>query len=869
MAKYNGLKSEITALLGPTNTGKTYFAMQKMLSLESGTIGFPLRLLARENYEHAVRIKGKSRVALITGEEKIVPKQAQWFICTVEAMPTQRTVDFLAVDEIQMCADKERGHIFTERLLYARGNKVTMFMGSDIIQCLLKRLIPSIKIVQRPRLSTLSYIGKRKITGLPPRSAIVSFSAPNVYELAELVRRQRGGAAIVMGALSPRTRNAQVGMYQAGEVDYLVATDAIGMGLNMDIRHIAFAELSKFDGWCNRNLSSIELAQAAGRAGRYMCHGSFGTTGKCEPIDSKVVKSIEEHRFSPVNRIYWRNPYLDFSSLGNLLKSLQIPPSKEGLVRSYNVEDELVFTYLIRDHSIQKKANNHNTIRLLWDVCQIPDFRKQTIEAHAFLLKIVFTKLTGVHRRIPNSWFAEQVSRLDRVDGNIETLMQRISYIRTWTYISHRPKWLSEASHWQERVRAVENRLSDALHERLTQRFVNRHHAFLVSRIMENKDLVVSVCNDGSVMAEGHNIGAIEGFSFQPKDIALSGNTARIIFNASKKAIRREFHRRIQLLEADKDDAFSIGGFSSGDPTRMIFWREFPVAKLEKSSTLLLPKVRILPIELLNSRESARIQCRLESWLKDFLDSNFSALKHPLSRGLRHSARGLMFQITEGLGSVLREKAEAQIENLSIQDREILGKCGVRFGQHNVFFPVLLKPKATMLRGLLWSIFFDQGKIPQLPPVRGVSILIDQKTPSDFYHSIGFFPIGPLAIRADIANRFLEKVKLLEKNNATKVNPRLFSFLGAKGNALAGALSALGCSIDLLSKNKAHYNKEWIASCISNKKGPKNRGKFWPKQKTRGNLEKNNRYDPNSPFFKLQRIYNLGEESEKLKSEQG
>ncbi len=453
----------LVAVLGPTNTGKTHLAIERMLGHKSGMIGFPLRLLARENYDRIVRLKGARAVALITGEEKILPPNPSYFVCTVESMPLDRPVDFLAVDEIQLCADPERGHVFTARLLEARGLAETMFLGADTIKPLMRRLVPEIEHISRPRFSTLSYTGHKKVTRLPPRSAVVAFAVADVFSLAELIRRQRGGTAVVLGALSPRARNAQVGMFQAGEVDYLVATDAIGMGLNMDLDHVAFARTAKFDGRGPRRLTAAEIAQIAGRAGRHMSDGTFGTTAEQGPLGPEIVEAVETHRFDPLTRLNWRNTRLRFGSVDALLKSLDERPAIPGLVQAREADDHRALQALARNREVAALARHRGAVRLLWEVCQIPDFRKVMSETHTRLLAHIFGHLAGPEERLPTAWIAAQIANFDRVDGDIDTLMARIAHVRTWTYITHRGDWVEGATAWQERARGIEDRLSDAL----------------------------------------------------------------------------------------------------------------------------------------------------------------------------------------------------------------------------------------------------------------------------------------------------------------------------------------------------------------------------------------------------------------------
>ncbi|HSV29311.1 MAG TPA: DEAD/DEAH box helicase, partial [Candidatus Omnitrophota bacterium] len=502
-------RGRVLAVLGPTNTGKTHFAIERMLGHASGMIGFPLRLLARENYDRIVRIKGAASVALITGEEKIIPKQPRYFVCTTESMPLDRRVAFLAVDEIQLCADPDRGHVFTDRLLHARGSEETVFLGAETIKPLLRRLVPGVEFATRPRLSQLTYAGARKLARLPPRTAVVAFSAAEVYAMAEFVRRQRGGAAVVLGALSPRTRNAQVELYQAGEVDYIVATDAIGMGLNMDVDHVSFAQLRKFDGRVPRELEPAEIAQIAGRAGRHMNDGTFGTTADVGGISDEVVEAVENHHFAPLKALSWRNSDLRFATVSALIGSLDRPPPGPGLIRAREADDQIALATLAHDPEILKLANHPERVRLLWDVCQIPDFRKVMAEAHTRLLSQVFRHLTGPGRRLPTDWLAGHVERLDRTDGDLDTIIGRIANIRTWTYVSHRADWVVDPAHWQGLTRAIEDKLSDALHERLTQRFIDRRTAVLVRRMRDDGELLSAVARSGDVLVEGHYVGRL------------------------------------------------------------------------------------------------------------------------------------------------------------------------------------------------------------------------------------------------------------------------------------------------------------------------------------------------------------------------
>ncbi len=563
-----GLTPRVKAVLGPTNTGKTHLAIERMLAHASGIIGFPLRLLARENYDRMVAQKGARHVALITGEEKIVPPDARWFSCTVEAMPLDRDAEFLAVDEIQLCADPDRGHVFTDRLLHARGLVETMFLGAETIRPLLQRLVPQASVETRPRMSQLSHAGLVKLVRLPPRSAVVAFSAADVYAIAELIRRRRGGCAVVMGRLSPRTRNAQVALYQDKEVDFLVATDAIGMGLNMDVDHVAFASLRKFDGQRPRRLSAAEVAQIAGRAGRGMRDGTFGTTGQCRPLDDDVVAAVEAHSFDALDQLCWRNSDLDLTHVDTLLAGLTAPPPGPGLVKGNDAADLETLTALAQEPETRRLAQGRRMVRRLWEACQIPDFRKLADDTHTRLCARVFGHIAR-DQRLPTDWLASQIGALARADGDIDTLMQRLSGVRVWSYIAARTDWVQDSPHWQGRAREVEDLLSDALHERLTSRFVDRRAALLMRRLEagEKEELLSAVTRRGDVVVEGHSVGRIGGFSFFP-DPAAVGDEKKLVLRAARRALREEMPRRVALVEADAGRRLHLGRRSIGDVGR-------------------------------------------------------------------------------------------------------------------------------------------------------------------------------------------------------------------------------------------------------------------------------------------------------------
>ncbi len=774
----------MTAVLGPTNTGKTHLAIERMLGHRSGMIGFPLRLLARENYDRVVAIKGRSQVALITGEEKIIPARAQYFLCTVESMPTDRAVDFLAIDEIQMVGDRERGHIFTERLLGARGLKETMLLGALTVRPLLQKLIPDAEYITRPRLSRLTYDGARKITRLPRRSAVVAFSAGDVYVLAELVRQQRGGAAVVLGALSPRTRNAQVEMYQNGEVDYLIATDAIGMGLNMDIDHVAFAEDTKFDGRIPRRLAPQELAQIAGRAGRHMNNGTFGVTGDCPGFDEEVVEAIEEHSFEPLMAMYWRSNDLSYHSLRDLRRTLEHHPPHPFFMRKRDADDHQALEALARMPEIVERANSRSRVQLLWEVCQVPDFRKTMAESHTRLLTDLYRHLTGPSERLPSDWIGEQMKRFDRTEGDIDTLAGRISHVRTWTYISHRGDWISDPLHWQQTARAIEDRLSDALHERLTQRFVDKRAAVLVQKLKSADELLAGVGADGVVTVEGHIVGRLNGLTFEPE--TLSGPNAKPVLTAARRVLPVELARRVAWIKAGEDAEFELG--ARGD----IHWREARIARLEPGRGPLSPSIRLTVSDLVTAEERSVIEPRLKVWLAAEFQRRIPKLARLTETEARGAARGVIYQLTEWLGAMPRVQVEDLIRSLGEDGRKALARSGVRFGTETVFMPDLLKPRAQEFLAVLWGVHHQVFPEGAMPPMGRVTVPHAPGTPPGFYAAIGFVKLGGQVIRADMTERLAAAVRKTARAQPFAITPEMLSLAGVGHDQMKGILMDLG-----------------------------------------------------------------------------
>ncbi|MZR29295.1 helicase-related protein [Sneathiella litorea] len=757
---------QVTAILGPTNTGKTHLAVERMMGHADGVIGLPLRLLAREVYERVVAIKGAANVALVTGEEKIIPPQAAYFVCTVEAMPLDRGFEFLAVDEIQLAEDPERGHIFTDRLLYARGREETLFLGAETIRPWIKRLIPEATYISRPRFSKLVYRGAKKISRLRPRTAIVAFSSSDVYAIAELVRRQRGGAAVVMGSLSPRTRNAQVELYQSGDVDYLVATDAIGMGLNMDIDHVAFAGTVKYDGSMSRRLRPAEFAQIAGRAGRHMNNGSFGTTANVEPLEDELIEKIEGHNFEAVRQIRWRNLNLDFTTTRDLLRSLETLPAIDGMVSPRDPDDYNAFRTLIKDEKVRRYSQSMPGVRQLWQVCQVPDFRKTMHDVHVRLIREIFLHLQGPTGKLPADWIAGHLKSLEKIDGDIDTLATRIAHTRTWTYISHVSDWVDDYKYWQETARTIEDKLSDALHERLTQRFVDRRTAMLVRKLKDRSQLEAQINETGEVHVEGHFLGTLTGLKFNA-DTSLNNTEARTLRNIGNKAVAAEIAARAARLASAEDAEITL------DAQGKLIWQETPIATLAKGDMVLKPRIQLLASEQLNGSAQDAATKRLSDWVSAQIEARLKPLVQLETLPLTGAARGIAFQVSENLGAMPRYKLGDQIRLLEKKDYGRLKFGGIRVGYEHVFMPILLKPDPTALRCLLWAIFQERAEIPPAPPAGRVSFETDGKLPWTYYLTAGYAVYDKLAVRLDMLDRLAGLLRrasrgLLEDPEAVK-----------------------------------------------------------------------------------------------------
>ena len=788
------MANRIGAVLGPTNTGKTHFAIERMLAHRSGMIGLPLRLLAREVYEKVVRIKGAGVAALVTGEEKIVPKGAQYFVCTVEAMPLDLRTAFLAVDEIQLCSDAERGHVFTGRLLHARGEEETLFLGAETMRPAIQRFVPEAYFVTRTRFSDLAFTGHRKLTRLPRRAALVAFSAEDVYGIAEIVRRQRGGAAVVLGALSPRTRNAQVALYQSGEVDFLVATDAIGMGLNMDIDHVAFAAMEKFDGIGVRPLRPDEIGQIAGRAGRHMNDGTFGTTADCEVPEEETIARIEAHRYEPVRVLQWRNSTLGFRNLRELLDTLDEPPPARGLVRARPAMDVSALRVLSASEEITRFAESPSAVKLLWEVCQLPDFRKVSVEDHSRLVQQIYQHLIGPEGGLPEDWIARQVARLDDSEGDVATLSGRLAQIRTWTYAAHRPGWVKNASHWQEQTRAVEDRLSDALHERLTQRFIDRRTSLFLRSLREDEPPTLQLDESGAALIGGEVIGKLEGFHFAPDPRAegLHGRTLRAI---AAKALESEYFARAQRLAAADDAALNLSEHGR------LWWEGAIVARLARGTSALEPDLVLVCNEQLKPELRELILARLRRWLGGRIAERIAPLlalraaadaKPASPDALPPEARGIAHQLCEAPGSL--DLCQAVLPPDLRPARFALRRFGVVFGRHSIFLPQLLRPQPAGLLALLSAVSAGLEAIPPAPVPGLTSFAVEDWISDAFLAAAGFRRLGRRAVRLDMLERLEGALDRAMRSGATAkaLLPQLLSLLGTHATELELILSALG-----------------------------------------------------------------------------
>ena len=713
-------KKKITAILGPTNTGKTFMAIDTMLSFDSGMIGFPLRLLAREVYDKIIKRIDTNKVALITGEEKIIPSNSKFFICTVESMPIDKRLEFVAIDEIQMCADHERGHIFTDRLLNLRGEKLTMFMGSNTIKTIISKLEDDIEFINKERLSKLTYSGYKKISRIERKSAIIAFSAEEVYAIAELIRRQKGGAAIVMGSLSPKTRNAQVALYQSGDVEFLVATDAIGMGINMDLKNVYFSNLKKFDGKKLRRLNLYEIGQISGRAGRYLNDGTFGITGECDQISPEEVELLENHKFDEIKTLFWRNSVLNFNNSESLLKSLDEKPKKDWLRKINECEDEKVLKYLLKNNKeIILNTNSYN-LKLLWESCQIPDFVKKTYGHHIEVVTKVFKFLTSKNGKISNNYMKEQLSNLDKIDGNVDSISNRIANVRTWSYVSNKSNWVENQDYWVERTKYLEDKLSDRLHEELTKSFIDKRASVLARGLKQDITFDTKILEDGKVLINNQFIGKLKGLKLE-LDLKIDALDADI--KSLKKAARQNvgpeiINRMDQIIKTKlielKDDL-------------KIYWNNFAIAKLIPGKTYLNPEINLIIDDMIENVEQIKLLDFLKIWINNKINEDLESLinlknienNNPL-------IRAVAYQLYENNGVLIREDIKNTIQKLDQNERKILRNMGVKFGRFHIFLYKLFKPNIVNLRILLWRNF-HQKYFEFKPPKFGLNFIETKK----------------------------------------------------------------------------------------------------------------------------------------------
>jgi len=767
-------KNKITAVLGPTNTGKTYLAIETMLSFDSGMIGFPLRLLAREVYDKIIEKISIDKVALITGEEKIIPANAKYFLCTVESMPINKHLDFVGIDEIQMCADHERGHIFTDRLLNLRGEKLTMLMGSSTIKSIVNKLDEDTEFINRERLSQLSYVGHKKISRINRKTAIIAFSTEEVYAIAELVRRQKGGAAIVMGSLSPKTRNAQVQLYQSGDVDFLVATDAIGMGINMDLENVFFSNLKKFDGRKLRRLNMSEIGQIAGRAGRYLNDGNFGITGDCKEISAEEVELLENHKFEEIKMLFWRNSNLNFNNALSLIKSLEEKPNRDWLRKIHECGDEKLLKYFLKDMDGHNIKNNQETLELLWECCQIPDFVKKTYGNHLEVVSKVFSFLNGKDGKITNDYMRLQLIKLDKLEGNVDSLSNRIANVRTWSYVSNKINWVESQSYWIEKTKLLEDRLSDRLHEELTKTFIDKRASVLARGLKQDIEFKTEIMEDNKVIIDEQFIGDLKGLRFE---IDLKAGALETDIKSLKKAARQtvgpELQKRIQSI-------IDTGLIEIKDDFK-IYWKNFPIAKLIAGKDYLNPDIFLIVDDILENDDKQKLSEFIGNWIKEKIKLVLKSLIDLKNlKESNSSIKALAYQLYENNGVIKREVVAEYLKKLGQDERKILRDLGVKFGRYHVFLFRLLKPEAVSLRTLLWKNF-NQKNLNLTPPTFGLNFLDDKNIKDKHFMLLcGFENFDNYYVRIDILERLFVQIinSDSEKGKEIKLVPEMLNLLG-------------------------------------------------------------------------------------------
>ena len=841
----------LLAILGPTNTGKTYAAFEKLLSYSSGIFGFPLRLLARENYDKAVKRIGLNNVALVTGEEKILPKEAKYFFCTVESMPNNIPVDCVIIDEIQLAADYERGHIFTDRILNLKGNFQTIFLGSMNVENILKKIYPNIIIERKNRFSQLTFLRKQNFSKLEPRSAIIAFNINKVYEIAENIRTYKGGTAVVLGSLSPRTRNAQVEVYENKNVDYLVATDAIGMGLNLNINHISFSSLEKFDGRYNRNLAPNELGQIAGRAGRYKQDGTFSHTKEAGNLDPLIIQQIENHNFDKIQKFYWRNSELDFNSTETLLSSLKQYPINNYFIHKKNALDEVNFRNLINDNEIQKFLKSKKNLKLLWEICQIPDFEKLFNDNYLLLLKDIFLILIQNNYHIPEEWINTKISKLNNFGGGIPELSIKISQIRTWTYISNNHNWLKNTYYWQEKTQKIENELSDQLHNSLTNKFIDYSSKFFIGEkeFLNIEDNLVK--NNNEIFLDKNKYGIIKGFDLiEDKNIY-----SQSFFSISniKKSVRNMINEKVDNFLNSPFDSINFGDISNSkikDDT-FIYWGDEPVGKLKKGNSIYKPIADALNSEYLSSENKLLVSAKLQKWLDKEINNTLHPLNKKLDENINSEVRAIAFNCLENFGNYPIEKFRETLKTISQESKTQLSKLGIRIGAKYFFIPNLLKKKPLEFSAILWKTFYQNSNNEFLPlPSNGrVSFTSETKMPNNYWQSIGYINIKNFIFRIDVFEKvfFIARQKL--KKGPFLESSDLMNPIGCNSNQLKDIMTFCGYEHVIISDEKKLFflsNKKKQIKKVVNNKSNKKISKTTNKDKIKR--------DPNSPFAVLEKL---------------
>ena len=767
-------KNKITAVLGPTNTGKTHLAIDTMLSFDSGMIGFPLRLLAREVYDKVIKKIGQEKVALITGEEKIIPPNAKYFLCTVESMPIDKSLDFVGVDEIQMCADHERGHIFTDRLINMRGGKLTMLMGSNTIKNIISKLDDDIEFINRNRLSKLSYSGHKKISRINRKTAIIAFSSEEVYAIAELIRRQKGGAAIVMGSLSPKTRNAQVELYQSGDVDFLVATDAIGMGINMDLDCVYFSNLKKFDGKKLRKLNLSEIGQIAGRAGRYLNDGSFGITGDCKEISAEEVDLLENHKFEEIRTLFWRSSNLNFNNPRSLIKSLEEKPQREWLRKIHECGDEKALKYFLRDKNLENISFDNKTLSLLWECCQIPDFVKKTYGNHYEVIENVFKFLNSDNGKITDEYMRLQLIKLDKLEGNVDSLSNRIANVRTWSYVSNKNNWIENQLYWVEKTKLLEDRLSDRLHEELTKTFIDKRASILARGLKQDMEFKTEISINNDVMIDDQFIGKINGLKLE---LDLKQGALETDIKSLKKAARQtigpELEKRIHNI-------IDTGLIELNNDFR-IYWNKFAIAKLTPGNDYLSPNFDLIVDDIIEQDQRQKLSTFINKWIRNKIDTVLQSLIDLKNLKDKHSSiKALAYQLYENNGVLKREDVNEYLKNLGQSERKTLRDLGVKFGRYHIFLYKLIKPEPVTLRTLLWKNY-HQKYFKLNPPTFGLNFIEDKDNKNkNFMLLCGFERFDNYFIRIDILERLFMQIinSGSEENKEIKLVPEMLNLLG-------------------------------------------------------------------------------------------